>query len=352
MDIQHSPSVVGTHFEFGDFQMDVARYRLSKGQREISLRPKSWDVLFCLIKRPRVLVTKEALRQEVWPDIAISDDALTKRIVELRRALGDTRRTPRFIETVHGRGFRFVGEVREVENETPAAARAVEPGVRFVGRHAELRRLHECLRMARQGERQLVFITGEAGIGKTTLLEEFLRSPSVRGPDLHVLHGQCIQQHGQREPYMPVLEALERTLSSPEGAPEIPLFRRAAPCWCMQISWLLSDAEPAGLQGAMMSAPPERMLREIGAFLESWATRATIVIVLEDFHWSDERHRGPVVVSAIASRSRAAPHHRNVPSRRGRHARPPHPGGQAGRCGPVAAASTLRSTIPVDGRGS
>ena len=290
----------GSRFAFGDFHMDVARYRLSRGQREIPLPPKAWDVLYCLIKRPGLLVTKEALRHEIWPDIAISDDTLTKRIGELRRALGDTRRTPRFIETVHGRGFRFVGEVREVGDET----RGHEPGVRFVGRQAELRRLHECLRRARQGERQLVFITGEAGIGKTTLLEEFLRSPSVRGPDLHVLQGQCIQQHGQREPYMPVLEAIERVLSAPEGAPLIPLFRRMAPCWYVQIPWLLSDGEPVGFQGAMMSAPPERMLREIGAFLESWATGSTIVLVLEDLHWSDNATAD--LLSFLAQRRDAA----------------------------------------------
>lgn len=239
-----------------------------------------------------------------------------RRIGELRRALGDTRRTPRFIETVHGRGFRFVADVRAVGDETPehpvdadaqplaAVVRAVEPGVRFVGREAELRRLHESLQRAHQGERQLVFITGEAGIGKTTLLEEFLRSPAVRGPDLHVLHGQCIQQHGQREPYMPVLEALERVLSAPAGAALIPQFRRTAPCWYVQIPWLISDGEPAGFQGSMMSAPPERMLREIGAFLESWAAGSTIVLVLEDLHWSDNATAD--LLSFLAQRRDAA----------------------------------------------
>ena len=109
----------GSRFVFGDFHMDVARYRLSRGPREIPLPPKAWDVLYCLIKRPGLLITKEALRDEIWPDIAISDDTLTKRIGELRRALGDTHRTPRFIETVHGRGFRFVGAVRALGDETP-----------------------------------------------------------------------------------------------------------------------------------------------------------------------------------------------------------------------------------------
>ena len=291
-----APPASGPRLAFGEFHLDVARYRLLRGMREIQLRPKSWDVLGFLVKHPGLLVTKDALHREIWSDTAVSDDALTKSISELRRALGDTRRTPRFIETVHGRGFRFVAEVREIGDEgadssgsrSPAGEESGgEPGIHFVGRQAELRRLHDCLRRAGQGERQIVFVTGEAGIGKTTLAEEFLRSPAARGRDVHVLRGQCVQQHGQREPYMPVLEALERILGSPAGPPLIPLFRRMAPCWYAQIPWLLSEAEPLTLPSAMMTAPPERMLREIAAFLEALAARTTIILVLEDLHWSD-----------------------------------------------------------------
>jgi predicted ATPase len=86
---------------------------------------------------------------------------------------------------------------------------------------------------------------------------------------------------------MPVLEALERALSSPVGPPLIPQFRRMAPCWYVQIPWLLSEGEPPGFHGALISAPSARMLREIGAFLESIAARSTVVLLLEDLHWSD-----------------------------------------------------------------
>src|SRR5262249_40452232 len=141
----------------------------------------------------------------------------------------------------------------------------------FVGRQRELDQLRECFRQAAQGTRQFVFVTGEAGIGKTTLTEELLRSPDLRAADVLVLRGQCVQQHGQREAYMPVLEALERVLAAPAGAPLVPLFRRVAPCWYVQIPWLLSAEEPQGFQGAMLNAPPQRMLREIGAFLETVA---------------------------------------------------------------------------------
>jgi DNA-binding winged helix-turn-helix (wHTH) protein/tetratricopeptide (TPR) repeat protein len=287
---------VGPSFTFGGFRMDVGRYRLFREDQEVPLRPKAWDVLYHLVSRPGLLVTKEAFHREIWPETAVTDDTLTKTIAELRRTLGETRQAPRFIETVHGRGFRFIAPVqqaaatRQAVDEPappPSSVRIVEPARRFVGRQAELDRLEECLRRARQGQRQMVFITGEAGIGKTTLAETFLRSMSAAAADVVLLRGQCIQQHGQREPYMPMLEALERLLGSAAGRALIPLFQRVAPCWHVQIPWLLSEGQPAGFQAAMMTAPPERMLREIGAFVESVAARSPVVIVLEDLHWSD-----------------------------------------------------------------
>lgn len=284
---------------FDAFHVDLAGQRLWRQDREMPLRPKAWDVLRYLVERPGLLVTKETLHREIWPDAVVSDDTLTKSISELRQALGDSSRTPRIIQTVYGRGFRFVAEVHGLESDAwgprgqappPGLTDDVAPeeaGPTFVGRRAELGRLHRCLGLADRGTRQVVFITGEAGIGKTTLSEEFLRSLALHRPDVWVLRGQCIQQHGQREPYMPVLEALERGLGSPRGSALIPLFRRIAPCWYVQIPWLLSETEPAGFRGSMLTAPPERMLREIGAFLEAVAATSTIVLVLEDLHWSD-----------------------------------------------------------------
>src|SRR5262245_21680316 len=178
--------------------MDVPRHRLWRAGQEIPLRPKAWDVLCYLLERPGLLVTKEALHRAIWPETAVSDDTLTKVIAELRRALGENARAPRVIETVHGHGFRLVAEVSGVGNSTggpPASADAPPPTTAprsgevttaFVGRETELAGLDERLRLAAAGTRQLVFITGEAGIGKTTLVEEFLRSAIQRDPGLRI----------------------------------------------------------------------------------------------------------------------------------------------------------------------
>jgi len=293
------PLSASRRLAFDAFHLDVAGHRLWRGDREIPLRPKAWDVLCYLVERPGLLVTKENLHRAIWPDVVVSDDTLTKSISELRQALDDRSGTPRIIQTVHGRGFRFVAEVDGLESDArgprdrtppPALTDDVAPeatGPSFVGRRVELGRLRQCLGIADRGTRQVVFITGEAGIGKTALSEEYLRSSALRRPDIWVLRGQCIQQHGQREPYGPLLEALERGLGSSVGSALIPLFRRVAPCWYAQIPWLLSEGEPKGFPQAMMTATPERMLREVGAFLESVASQATIVLLLEDLHWSD-----------------------------------------------------------------
>src|SRR5262249_49704127 len=132
-----SPSQAAAgRFVFGEFLLDVAGHRLWREAREIPLPPQSWGVLCYLPARPGLLVTKETLHGEIWRGSVVSDDTLTKSIAELRQALGDNTRSPRFIETVHGRGFRFVAEVRPasgVDAQPPTTTFPVaEAGLTFV----------------------------------------------------------------------------------------------------------------------------------------------------------------------------------------------------------------------------
>src|SRR5262245_21713986 len=152
---------------FGSLRMDLAAERLWRRDEPVHLRPKTWAVLRYLVERPGRLITKDELLAAVWESTAVTEGTLTKSIGELRVALDDAADAPRFIETVHGRGFRFVGHTAAAE--APAAA----PAATFVGRDAELAALANHLDRARDGRRQVVFVTGEAGIGKTTLLDTF-----------------------------------------------------------------------------------------------------------------------------------------------------------------------------------
>jgi TolB-like protein/Tfp pilus assembly protein PilF len=96
---------------FEPFRLDVRNAQLWQGPEVIRLTSKALAVLRYLAERSSQLVTKDELFAAVWPGVVVSDSALVACISELRRALGDARRTPRFIETAHGRGYRFIAPI-------------------------------------------------------------------------------------------------------------------------------------------------------------------------------------------------------------------------------------------------
>jgi DNA-binding winged helix-turn-helix (wHTH) protein len=210
---------------FPPFRLDIASERLWRLAQPIPLRPKTFAVLRYIVEHPGQLCTKETLFNVIWPETAVTEVVLKVCIRELRHALGDNARHPQFIETVHGRGYRFIGSVAKApqsEVQQDASRRPTErqrPGgvsVRMgaahgpiVGREAEIAFLHQCLDQVWGGTRQIVWVAGEAGVGKTTVAEAFVTEARQR-EDLWIGHGQCIEHYGAGEPYMPVLEALEQ----------------------------------------------------------------------------------------------------------------------------------------------
>src|SRR5580704_1940102 len=96
---------------FGPFRLDAANAQLWRGDEEISLRRKTFDVLRYLVEHPGELVTKAALLDAVWAEVNVSDSMPATCVAELRRLLGDEARSPQFIETVHRRGYRFIAKV-------------------------------------------------------------------------------------------------------------------------------------------------------------------------------------------------------------------------------------------------
>jgi ATP-dependent Clp protease ATP-binding subunit ClpA len=144
------------------------------------------------VTHPGQVVTKEELFQAVWPQTVVSESTLASCIQELRQALRDDARHPRYIETVHRRGYRFLAAINappvpsakwQVPSLHPAPG-TQHPAPSFVGRETELRQLHGYLEKALRGERQLVFVTGEAGLGKTTVVDRFLAQLAADGRGL------------------------------------------------------------------------------------------------------------------------------------------------------------------------
>src|SRR5262245_22357858 len=155
----------------------------------------------------------------------------------------------------------------------------------MVGRQAELELLQGHLDRANGGRRQVVFVTGEPGIGKTTLVDSFLGHVQVNDGALSA-QGQCIEQYGAGEAYLPILDALDGLCGrNSNGAAE--LLRRYAPSWLVNLPGLTDPNERAELERQTVGITPERKLREIAAFFESLAAEQTVLLVLEDLHSLD-----------------------------------------------------------------
>ena len=188
------------------------------------------------------------------------------------------------------------------QRRVPAPAKTPSLSSRtLVGRGGELGRLRCLLDEALAGYRQVVFVSGPAGIGKTTLVEAFLTEAEANGA--LVGHGQCFEQYGAGEAYMPVLEALGRLCRGSHGDEIVAVLADRAPTWLSQMPGI---AEAAG--GAMAASDagttPQRMLRELVEALEAITELRPLALLLEDLHWSDPSTID--VVSALARRDDSA----------------------------------------------
>jgi predicted ATPase len=144
----------------------------------------------------------------------------------------------------------------------------------------------------------VVFVTGEAGIGKTALVEAFVQGLR-HDAGLGLGHGQCIEQYGAGEAYLPLLEALGRLCRGPGGECLVALLAQYAPSWVVQFPTLLSARALADLQHTLVGTTRARMLRELSVALDAVSAVQPLVLVLEDLQWSD-----PSTIEALAMLAR------------------------------------------------
>jgi DNA-binding winged helix-turn-helix (wHTH) protein/tetratricopeptide (TPR) repeat protein len=291
MTTSSSTAAAPLRVRFDRFEIDEAEARLIDGGEALHLAPKPLALLCALARTPHTLITKSALLDDVWGHQFVSESVLKTTISDLRAALQDDPKQPRYIETVSRRGYRFIGTLSEVAKAAlPAEVLAapaplngsVSPPVpSSIGRTDVLARLKTAWAGAAAGRRQVVWLSGEAGVGKTTVIERFMREVG----EVHCAHGHCVEQYGSGEPHLPILEAL--TELSRRDPSLVNLIRAVAPTWLFQLPWLSSPEEREALRRELAGAGQTRMLREMGELLDRYTEERPLLLVTEDLHWSD-----------------------------------------------------------------
>lgn len=162
-------------FRFDEFEVDEARFELRRNGVVEPIQPRVFDLLCAMARRPDAVLSRAELLADVWSGVCVTNDALAQAVMSLRKALGDTSDTPRFVETVRGRGYRFLGKVQLVA--LPARAIADVPHLGKLRNEGASppdfvsTAQFDALLPRLEGDGGVVLVTGPAGSGKTRFVE-------------------------------------------------------------------------------------------------------------------------------------------------------------------------------------
>jgi len=276
--------------EEASFRIDHLNYCLWRSSatdvgHRVDLTPKAFDVLRYLVENSGRLVIHEELLEAVWRDVHVQPEVLKSHILALRNALGDKSSSPRFIETHRGRGYRFIGTMDTLADLPNLPPAVLDLGV-FAGRAAAVRELSALFQRVVSGQPWALFISGESGVGKTTLIEQFLSQARCH-PDLAMAQGHCIEGFAGAEPYYPILGALRGLCDGVDRAKVVRALSELAPSWAVQMPEQVSTGPRTASRQPASADLRSGMVREACNLFEMLAADRPLVLVLEDLHWAD-----------------------------------------------------------------
>ena len=294
----------------GSFRLDVDTATLYRGNDPLPVGRRAVALLSALAKRQGLVVSKDELIQAAWSGLVVEESNLSVQIAALRKALAAEPGGERWIETLPRRGYRFVGPTSSHHSATDEEKAPPAQGVRLailspgaaggrsqegsaiarrsrwlVGRNGPLATLDKVTQRMLAGDRQVVFITGEAGIGKTSFIEMAMEQLSRYR--VETLCGFCTERFGTNEAFLPLIDSLTTRCRGPDGSAVLEAVRAHAPTWLLQMPGFLDVADRAAFRNEVFGATRERMSREFCDLVEALSVDRPWVLVIEDMHWSD-----------------------------------------------------------------
>jgi tetratricopeptide (TPR) repeat protein len=210
------------------------------------------------------------------PSTPLALDALVHRMLSKHP---DERPTARDVEDTLS--MMATGDTLTVTTALPARRTTV-------GREAERDQLRRALQRTREGRGLLLTVSGEAGIGKSSLVEDFLAEAAARPDRPIVARGRCSERLAGAEAYLPILDAFDHLLNRHTGDSVQQVMKAVAPTWFLQVAMGVSEQSGvAQLRMEAQAASQERLKREAGNLLQDLSRFHPVVLFLDDLHWAD-----------------------------------------------------------------
>jgi DNA-binding winged helix-turn-helix (wHTH) protein/tetratricopeptide (TPR) repeat protein len=273
-------------YRFGEFVLNSETRQLLRSGQPLHLSPKAFHLLEALVsRRPRVW-SKTELQDLLWPETVVVEANLPNLVAEVRAVLDDDPQQPQFVRTVHRYGYGFMEPP-----SSPVLPRTLQSAITgadgFVGRTEELAVLDATWQRVRTGNRQVMLVAGEAGIGKTRLIGEFARRCLDTGAV--ILVGHCDEE--ALTPYQPFVEALTQFFDQANDAGLAQQLRegdlgsdiaRLVPNLTVRI--------PELGRVAVIDPESERfhLFQAVDRLLSSASKRTALLVLLDDLHWADK----------------------------------------------------------------
>src|SRR5215472_288200 len=282
-------------YDFGECELDEELYQLRRRGAVIKVEPKVFDLLVHLVRHRDRVLSKDDLLDAIWPGETVSESVLPHCVASARRAIGDDRVAQRAIQTVHGRGYRFVASVRGREATPQSVSELVPVGaerivssstaVPFVGRERALRTGVAALEAAIAGRGRILLLVGEPGIGKTRTAEEIAARAEHLGAS--VLVGRCFDGEGAPAfwPWVQVLRAAVRQAQSEALAADLGAGGQELAELVPEIRERLPELPHSrGIEGEQAQF---RLFDAVAGYLGRASARRPLLVVLDDLHWAD-----------------------------------------------------------------
>ena len=295
-------------YRFGDCELDLSRLELRRGGRPVEIQPKPLEFLLYLVRNRERAVSKQELLQALWPDVAVTENSLTRVVSLARLAIGDRDGATAVIRTLPRMGYRFEGAIRASAAEGEARRRPV-PAPRaeadaFVGREPLLEELLQAWERSEAGHGQIVLLSGEPGIGKTRVAQELATRVGAAGA--LVAMGRCPVARGAPA-FWPWVQVL-RELVPEEQAPALRARLGAGAAEIASLVPALQEPGAARDEGRGSGGEQERFLLcdGIASLVAQMSLERPLLLFLDDLQWADPpslvllRHLAPALRHARA----------------------------------------------------